>query len=127
MLVRLRDKWLGVRHAAVAGSTGDCVGCFVVGELREVFCVDVVGHFDHQARLVFDRIGIGGEVIFSGFGVAGVAELAFDTEVALVLMHHFDDFVSGDVFGKRFDVGWIGTRASGWSCGLCCGSWSVLS
>jgi hypothetical protein len=41
---------------------------------------------------------------FSGFGLRA-AELAFDTEVALVLMHHFDDFVAGDVFGKRFDVG----------------------
>jgi hypothetical protein len=40
-------------------------------------------------------------------------------------MHHLDDFVSGDVFGKRFDVGWIGTWASGWSRGL--RGWRVLS
>ena len=112
MLVRLRHKWLGVRHTAVAGAAGDCVGCFVIGELREVFGVEVVGHLDHQARLVFDRIGIGGEVHFFGFGISGMAELAFDTEVALILMHCFHDFVAGDVPGESFDVGWIGTRAS---------------
>jgi hypothetical protein len=82
----LRDKRLRVRHAAMAGAAGDGVGGFATRELREVFCVEVVGHFDHQARLVFDRIGIGGEVVLPGFGVAGVAELAFDTEVALILM-----------------------------------------
>ena len=38
-----------------------------------------------------------------------------DAEVALILMHELDDFVAGDVFGKSLDVGWIRTRAPGWS------------
>ena len=96
----------------------------MIGELREVFRVEVVGHFDHQARLVLDRVGIGGEVVAFGLGVTGVAEFAFDAEVALVLMHDFDDFVAADVFRKDLDVGWIGARASGLArrCGLRGGS-----
>jgi hypothetical protein len=41
-----------------------------------------------------------------------MTEPAVNTEVALILMHHLDDIVSGDVFGEHFDVGWIGARAS---------------
>ena len=93
----------------------------MIGKLREVFCVEVVGHFDHHACLVLDRVGVGGEVVAPGLRVSGVTERAVDAEVALVLMHDLDDFVPSDVFGKSLDVGWIGTRPSGWSRGLCCG------
>ena len=113
MLTRLGDKWFRVRHAAMARNAGDGVGRLVVAELREVFSVEVVGHFDHQARLVLDRVGVGGEVVAPGLRVSGVTERTVDAEVALILMHDFDDFVSGDVFGKGLDVGGIRTRSSG--------------
>ena len=114
MLVRLRDKGFRVRHAAMACAAGDGVGGFVIAELGEVFCVELVGHFDHEARLVLDGVGVGGEVVAFGLRISCMAELAVDTEVALILMHEFIDLVSGDAFGKRFEVGWIGARASGW-------------
>ena len=94
----------------------------MIGELRDVFRVELVGHSDHKARLVLDGVGVGGEVVAPGLGVSGVAEFALDAEVAFVLMHDLDDFVSGDVFGKDLDVGWIGARAPGWSRGLRGGS-----
>jgi hypothetical protein len=128
-LTRLWDEWIRVRHAAMACTAGDGVGRLVIAQLCEEFSVEVVGHFDHQAGFFFDRVCIGGEVVASGRRVSGVTEFALDAEVALILMHELDDVVSGDVFGKSLDVGWIGTRPSGWSCGLACrsGGWSVLS
>jgi hypothetical protein len=124
MLLRLRDKYCGVRHAAMTGAAGDGIGGHVVGQLIEVFGVEVVGHFDHEAGGVLDRIRIGGEVVAFGLWISGVAELAVDTEVALILMHDLDDFVAGDVFRKGLEVGWIGARASGWARGLSGGGWS---
>ena len=124
MLVRLGDKDCGVRHAAMAGAAGDGIGGHVVAQLIEVFGVEVFGHFDHEAGGVLDRIGIGGEVVAFGLRISGVAELAVDTEVALILMHEFIDLVSGDAFGKRFAVGWIGARASGRVRGLGRWGWS---
>ena len=111
----------------MAGAARDRVGRLAGAQLRQVFGVEIVGHFDHQARLVLDGVGIGGEVVAPGLGVSGVAEFALDAEIALVLMHDFDDFVAGDVFGKSLDVGWVGARAPGWSRGLGRGSRSVLS
>ena len=78
MLSRLRDERFRVRHAAMAGAAGDDNGGFVVFQLREVFGVDVFGHFDHQARFFFDRICVGGEVVAFGLRVFGVAKFAFD-------------------------------------------------
>jgi hypothetical protein len=110
-------------------AAADGVGRFVIAQLGEEFSVEVVGHVDHQASFLFDRVCIGGEVVASGRRVSRVTVFALDAEVALILMHELDDIVSGDVFGKSLDVGRIGTRASGWSRGLrgWCWSGSVLS
>ena len=96
----------------MAGAAGDGAGGLGVGQLCEVFGVEVVGHFDHQTGFVLDRVCIGGEVVAFGLWVAGVAEFAFDTEVALILMHELDGLVAGDVFGENLDVGGIGTWAA---------------
>ena len=121
MLTRLGDKWFRVRHAAMACATGDGVVGLAIAQLSEIFGVEIVGHSNHHARLVLDRVGVGGEVVAPGLRVSGVTERTVDAEVALILMHDFDDFVSGDVFGKGLDVGGIWTRAPGWSRGLRCG------
>lgn len=110
----------------MARSAGDGVGRLGVGQLCEIFRVEIVGHFDHQTGFVLDRVGIGGEVVAFGRSVAGVAEFAFDTEVALILMHELDGLVAGDVFGENLDVCGIGTWSAGWSGGLRCRSRSVL-
>jgi hypothetical protein len=122
LLSRLRDKWFRVRHAAMACAAGDGISGSAVFQLRQVFCVEVIGHSDHHARGILDRVGVGGEVVAFRLRVSGMTEPTVDTEVALILMHHRDDLVSGDVFGKSLDVGWIGARASWWSRGLRCGS-----
>lgn len=127
-LARFWNECFRVCHAAMACAAGDGVGGFVIAQLGEEFGVEVVGHFDHEASFLFDRVCIGGEVVASGRRVSGVTEFALYAEVALILMHELDDVVTGDVFGKSLDVGWIGTRASGWPCGLrgWCLSGSVL-
>src|SRR6202522_1293820 len=102
----------------MAGTAGDGVVGLGVGQLREVGGVEVVGHFDHQAGFVFDRVCIGGEVVAFGLGVACVTVLALNAERALVLMHDLDDLIAGEVFGKNLEVGWVGTRASWWPCDL---------
>jgi hypothetical protein len=102
----------------VACSAGDRIGRLAIAYLGEVFGVEVSGHSDHHAGLVFDRVRVGGEVVAPGLGVSGVAELAFHAEVSLILMHEFDDLVSGDVFGESLDVGGIGTWAPGRPGGL---------
>ena len=127
MLLRLRDKYFRVFHAAMAGAAGDGVGGLAVAQLCEVFGVEVVGHFDHHACLVLDRIGVGGEVVALGFRVSGVTERTVDAEVALVLVHDLDDFVACDVFGKNLDVGWIGAWTPRGSGGLRRGSGRFLS
>ena len=113
----------------MACSAGDRIGRHATAQLGEVFGVDVGGHFDHDASFFFDRIGIGGEVVALRLGVAVVTEGAFDTEVALILVHEFNDIIAGDVFGESFDVGGIGTRSAGlagsWGCGRGC--WGFLS
>ncbi len=106
----------------MAGSAGDCVVGFVVAELRKIFGIDVVGHSNLDASLVLDGICIGGEVVALGFGVAGVAELAFVSQVSFVLAHELDEVVAGDVLGQGLDVGRFGARSSGWSRCLRC--WS---
>ena len=80
----------------MAGAAGDRVFGLGVSQLREVSGVEVVGHFDHQAGLVFDRVCIGGEVVAFGFGVARVAVFALNAECAFVLMHDFDDLIAVD-------------------------------
>jgi len=121
LLSRLRDKWFRVRHAAMACAAGDWISGSAVFQLRQVSGVEIIGHSDHHARGILDRVGVGGEVIALRLRVSGVTEPTVNAEVALVLMHHLDDFVSGDVFGKDLDVGWIGARTSGWSGCLCGG------
>jgi hypothetical protein len=105
----------------VACSAGDRIGRHATAQLGEIPGVDVGGHFDHYASFFFDRIRIRGEVVSLGLGVPVMAEGAFDTEVALILVHEFNDIIAGDVFGESLDVGGIGT----WSAGLA-GSWRGL-
>jgi hypothetical protein len=121
-LLLLRDEDLGLLRAAMAGAAGDRVGGLAVADLGEISGVDVGSHFDHDAGRFFDRVCVGGEVVALGIGVAEVTEGTLDPEVALELMHELVEIVAGDVFGKSFDVGWIGTGAPGWSCGLGCGN-----
>ena len=122
MLLGLRDKHFRAFHAAMTGAAGDGIGGPPVAQLCEVFGIEVVGHLNHHAGLVLDRVGIGGEVVALGLRVSGVTERTVGAEVALILMHDLDDFVSGNVFGEDLDIGWIGTRSSGRSRGLRCGS-----
>jgi len=110
----------------MAGAAGDGVLGLGISQLREVVGVEIVGHFDHQAGLVFDRVRVGGEVVAFGLWVASVAVLALNAECAFVLMHDVDDLISGEGFGKSLEVGWVGTRASRRSCGLRRGRGSVL-
>jgi len=109
----------------MACAAGDGVGGLAVTQLREVLPVEVVGHPDHDASLLLDRICIGGEVVALGLGVACVAVFTIRAEVALVLTHELDDFVAGDVFGKSLDVGGIGTWTAG--PGVLSGSERLLS
>ena len=113
LLMRLGNEGFRARHAAVTGTAGDGIGGLAIGQLGQVFGVDVVGHPDHHARLLFDRIRIGGEIGAFCLRVACVTEGAFDAEVTLVLVHKSNDLVSRDVFGESLDVGGIGTRSAG--------------
>jgi hypothetical protein len=97
----------------MAGSAGDCIVGFVLAELRKIFGIDVVGHSNHDTSLVFDGVCVGGEVVAPGFGIAGVAELAFDAQISCVLAHELDEVVAGDVFGEGLDVGRFGGAVLG--------------
>ena len=103
----------------MAGAAGDRVLGLGIGQLREIVGVEVVSHFDHQAGFVFDRVCIGGEVVAFGLRVPSVTVLTLNAERAFVLMHDVDDLISGEGFGKNFEVGRVGSRAS-WSRGLGC-------
>jgi hypothetical protein len=113
----------------MAGAAGDGVLGLGIGQLREVVGVEIVGHFDHESGLVFDRVRVGGEVVALGLRVASVAVLTLNAERAFVLVHDVDDLISGEGFGKNLEVGRVGTRSAGWSRGLCrrSGGGSVLS
>lgn len=125
-LTRLGDECFRHHHAAMTGATGYCVCRIVIGDLCEVLRVDVLGHPDHDASLVFDWIGIGCEVEAFGLRIARVAELAFDAEVTGELVHELDDVVTSHGFRKNLEVGWIGTRPAGWPGGLCGSGRGVL-
>jgi hypothetical protein len=109
VIMRFGHEGRRVGHTAMAGATGDgIVGFVIAAQLGEVFRVEVVRHFDHEAGCVLERVCIGGEVVAFRLGVAGVAESTFDAEVGFVLMHEFVDVVAGDVFRKSLDIGWSG-------------------
>ena len=73
----------------------------MIGELRQVFRVDIVGHFDHQAALSLTGFASEAKSLRLCFRVAGMAELTLDTEVAFVLAHELDDIVACDVFAEH--------------------------
>lgn len=84
----------------------------IAGELSEIFGVEIVSHPDHDASFFFDGIGVGWKVVAFGFGVSRVTVPAFNTQVAFVLTHEFDDLVTSHVFGENLEVGGLGTRTS---------------
>ena len=97
MVVWLRHEDRGVGHALMAGAAGDRVRGLAVAQLRQEFGVEVVGHADHGTGCLLDRVCVGGEVIALGLGILGVAEFAFDAEVAFIPVHELHDIVAGNV------------------------------
>lgn len=120
LMLGRRNEGLRVEMPAMAGSTGDLLGCLGVVvlalHLRGVVLVDLHGHFEHEARGLFFGLGVVGKIQrrtsighLAG-GIHCVAGVALHTELAFPLMHDVVYLVAGEGLGQHLKVLRRGSR-----------------
>jgi len=115
IVIRRRHKGRRVGLAAVAGAAGD--GQAGVLDHADVVVVDVLNHFEHEARGALFRLGVIGKVeawmaVKGGsLGIDGVAMAAFGAERLCPVMHDVVDLLAGEGLGQHLEI--FGRRHGG--------------